>query len=163
MADVLVVIDMQNGVNSESEPLFRLEDVIHGINDRIASYREQNLPIIFIQHTGDGLPVGSKDFEIFADINISDNDIYVTKTHANSFFHTTLKEELDKLGVTSIEFCGAQTQFCVDTTIRFAHGLGYSLFMKQGLHTTTDNDLLSAETIMKHHESLWNRRFLTFI
>ena len=163
MADVLVVIDMQNGVNSESEPLYRLKDVIHGINDRIASYREQNLPIIFIQHTGEGLPTTSKDFEIFADINISQNDIYVTKTHANSFFHTTVKDELDKLGVTSIEFCGAQTQFCVDTTIRFAHGLGYSLFMKQGLHTTTDNDLLSAETIMKHHESLWNRRFLTFI
>lgn len=163
MADVLIVIDMQNGVNSDSEPLYQLQNVINGINDRISVYRNENLPIIFIQHTDEGLPVGSTDFEIFSDIHTSDSDIYVTKTHANSFFHTTLKEELDKLKATSIEFCGAQTQFCVDTTVRFAHGLGYNLFMTKGLHTTTDNDLLSAETIMKHHESLWDRRFLTFI
>jgi hypothetical protein len=44
-----------------------------------------------------------------------------------------------------------------------AHGLGYQLFMKKGLTTTLNNDLLGAKTIIEHHENIWNNRFLTFI
>ena len=54
-------------------------------------------------------------------------DYYLLKTHANSFFQTNLQATLTELGVESIEFCGAQTEYCVDTTIRVAHSLGLSL------------------------------------
>ena len=51
------------------------------------------------------------------------NKIFVRKTHANSFYKTNLKEILDQLSVNRIEFCGAQTEYCMDATIKFAHGL----------------------------------------
>lgn len=85
------------------------------------------------------------------------------KTHANSFYKTDLSEQLRKLNINKLEICGAQTEYCVDTTIRMAHGLGYTLFMKKGLTTTLNNDLLGAKTIIEHHENLWNHRFLTFL
>lgn len=87
----------------------------------------------------------------------------MNKTHANSFYKTELPAILAGLDVQKIEFCGAQTEYCVDTTVRFAHGLGFDCYMVRGLHTTADSDLMDAGTIMAHHESLWDKRFLTFL
>ena len=73
---------------------------------------------------------------------------FVRKTHANSFYKTNLKEILDQLSVNCIEFCGAQTEYCMDATIKFAHGLGYENFMVQKTTSTLNNPFMSAkETI----------------
>lgn len=90
-------------------------------------------------------------------------DYYLLKTHANSFFQTNLQATLIGLGVESIEFCGAQTEYCVDTTIRFAHSLGYHCWMKSDLHTTVDSPLLTAPAIIAHHEAIWENRFLNLL
>ncbi|MDI6650071.1 isochorismatase family protein [Leuconostoc suionicum] len=45
-------------------------------------------------------------------------------THANSFYHTKLRKVLNEDDVQSIKIYGTQTEFCVDTTIKMAHGLG---------------------------------------
>lgn len=90
-------------------------------------------------------------------------DYYLLKTHANSFFQTNLQAPLIGLGVESIEFCGAQTEYCVDTTIRFAHSLGYHCWMKSDLHTTVDSLLLIAPAIIAHHEAIWENRFLNLL
>ena len=76
------------------------------------------------------------------------NKIFCKKTHANSFYKTNLKEILDRLSVNCIEFCGAQTEYCMDATIKFAHGLGYENFMVQKTTSTLNNPFMSAkETI----------------
>ena len=73
---------------------------------------------------------------------------FVRKTHANAFYKTNLKEILDQLSVNRIEFCGAQTEYCMDATIKFAHGLGYENFMGQKTTSTLNNPFMSAkETI----------------
>ncbi|MFD1901476.1 cysteine hydrolase family protein [Enterococcus termitis] len=159
----LIVIDLQKGLNHSGTGLFQLNDFLKGVNQRIADYRMHKLPIIFIQHEDDELILNSQDWQLFDELDAQDEDIYIGKTHANSFFNTSLKQCLEDLSVTELEFCGAQTEYCVDTTIRMAHGLGYTGFMKKGLSTTLNNDLLGAKTIIQHHEQLWNNRFLTFI
>ncbi|MEI5994211.1 cysteine hydrolase family protein [Candidatus Enterococcus mansonii] len=159
----LLVIDLQNGVNSGKTGLFRLNDVLDGVNKRITFYRENHLPIIFIQHEDEELIPNSFAWQLFDELDSRKEDFYISKTHANSFFNTKLKEVLDEHEITELEFCGAQTEYCVDTTIRMAHGLGYCNFMKKGLSTTLTNDLLDAKTIITHHEHLWNERFLRFI
>lgn len=159
----LIVIDLQNGLENFGTGLFQLTDMLAGVNRRIEDYRNQCLPIIFIQHEDAELVVESHNWQLFDQLDARSCDFYVGKTHANSFFQTKLKKCLDDLSVTQLEFCGAQTEYCVDTTIRMAHGLGYTCFMKRGLSTTLNNDLLGAQTIIQHHENLWNQRFLTFI
>lgn len=159
----LIIIDLQIGLESFSTGLFQLAEVLNGVNQRISEYRKQQLPIIFIQHEDADLVIHSKNWQLFDQLDARAEDFYIGKTHANSFFQTTLKELLNQLNVTHLEFCGAQTEYCVDTTIRMAHGLGYTSCMKRGLSTTLDNDLLDAKTIISHHEQLWDQRFLTFI
>ncbi|GGC91763.1 cysteine hydrolase family protein [Enterococcus wangshanyuanii] len=159
----LIVIDLQNGLEQTGNGLFQLNDVLTGVNQRICAYRKQQQPIIFIQHEDEELIPQSHNWQLFEQLDARSEDYYVGKTHANSFFKTVLKQQLDALAVTELEFCGAQTEYCVDTTIRMAHGLGYTNFMKKGLSTTLNNELLGAKTIIQHHEQLWDKRFLTFI
>ncbi|MBO0441181.1 cysteine hydrolase family protein [Candidatus Enterococcus ikei] len=159
----LIVIDLQNGLENGGTGLFHLTDILAGVNQRIADYRKNHLPILFIQHEDSDLVVNNYNWQLFDQLDARPEDFYVSKTHANSFYQTQLKEVLDEHAITELEFCGAQTEYCVDTTIRMAHGLGYTCSMKRGLTTTLNNDLLDAQTIIQHHETLWDQRFLTFI
>lgn len=159
----LLIIDLQIGVQPENDQLCNLTNVLNGVNQRIRLHRETNNPIIFVQHNDNGLLLNSPEWELFPTLDAKETDIYIDKTHANSFYQTELTEQLKKLNITTLEICGAQTEYCVDTTVRMAHGLGYQLFMKKGLTTTLNSELLDAKTIIEHHENLWNNRFLTFI
>ncbi|MEK4871211.1 cysteine hydrolase family protein [Niallia sp. FSL W8-1348] len=159
----LIVIDLQVGVQPSNTPLYNLDNVIKGVNERIQVFRELNYTIIFIQHNDQELILNTKEWNLFSELDARDTDIYINKTHANSFYNTDLNAKLLELKINTLEICGAQTEYCVDTTIRMAHGLGYSLYMKKGLTTTLNNDLLGAKTIIEHHEKLWNNRFLTFL
>lgn len=161
--NALIVIDLQKGLDRFETGLFQLPELLIGVNQRIARFRKKDRPIIFIQHEDEDLALNSTAWQLFDQLDARESDFYIRKTHANSFYQTELKELLDRLSVTDLEFCGAQTEYCVDTTIRMAHGLGYTCFMKKGLSTTLNNDLLGAKTIVAHHEQLWDRRFLTFI
>lgn len=159
----LLIIDLQIGVQPENDQLCNLTNVLNGVNQRIRLHRETNNPIIFVQHNDNGLLLNSPEWELFPTLDAKETDIYIDKTHANSFYQTELTEQLKKLNITTLEICGVQTEYCVDTTVRMAHGLGYQLFMKKGLTTTLNSELLDAKTIIEHHENLWNNRFLTFI
>lgn len=163
MKRALIVIDLQKGLHTPEKPLFNLENILADINKRIALYRKAGDPIVFIQHQDEDLPRHSSQWSLMDELDTQDGDHFVAKTHANSFYKTELAALLKRLDVNEIEFCGAQTEYCVDTTIRMAHGLGYHVFMKKGLHTTLDAELLSAEVIREHHEKLWGGRFLTWI
>ncbi len=90
-------------------------------------------------------------------------DIFVDKTHANSFYQTDLLKHLTRLSAQKLEFCGAQTQYCVNTTIVFAHGLGFENFMVHDATSTYDNAQMTAEATNQFYEQLWDKRFLTFI
>ena len=81
-----------------------------------------------------------------------------------SAFCIFLKKLLTDLSVKSIEFCGAQTEFYVNTTLVFAHGLGYQNSMQRGASSTFDSKGLSAKEIVDFYENhLWDERFLQFL
>ncbi|WEG72551.1 isochorismatase family protein [Vagococcus intermedius] len=160
LADCLLVIDLQVGLDTVEAPLHELERIVYEVNQRIALYRSVKRPIIFIQHEDERLVNGSSLWELLAGLNNDSVDYYVSKKTANAFYHTILPDILRHLNVKSIEFCGAQTEYCMDTAIRFAHGNGYYCYMKPNLHTTSRNKLASAETIIKHHEAIWRSWFL---
>ena len=160
ISDTLLVIDFQNGVCKEPQDIFNIQECVTGINSRITAYRHAHKPISFIQHNDEELIFGSFLWKIIPEIDSQPNDYFIQKTHANSFYHTKLRKLLNENDVRSIEICGAQTEFCVDTTIKMAHGLGYELQMKKGLSTTLDNYYMSAKQTVQFYENIWNDRFL---
>ncbi|MNW18398.1 Isochorismatase family protein [compost metagenome] len=49
--------------------------------------------------------------------------------------------------------CGAQSDFCVDTTVRRALALGYEVVLVADAHSTLDNGVLVAAQIIAHHNT----------
>lgn len=162
-ADVLIVIDLQNGVCFNKEHLFELEKLLIKVNERISLYRKLHKQIIFVQHCDEELVPGEEHWALNAKLDVQAQDFLINKVHANSFYKTNLKEILDQLNVHSIEFCGAQTEYCMDATIKFAHGLGYENFMVRDATSTLNNSFMSAEETINFYENMWSHRFLEFI
>lgn len=160
--DILLVIDLQNGVNVNNR-LYQIDSIIPQINARIADYRTNHKPILFIQHIDKDLIVDSPSWQLLDALDHQQHDHYLSKTHCNAFFKTNLSLLLNKWGGKRIEFCGAMTEYCVDATIKFAHGLGYECYMTRGLSTTIDGRVLTAAQVIEFIENIWNRRFLTFL
>ena len=74
-------------------------------------------------------------------------------------YQTNLNDLLTEQAVQTLEIAGVQTEFCVDTTIRMAHGLGYTCLMTPKTTSTLDNGHLTAAQIIQHHEAIWAGRF----
>ncbi|OFI45773.1 amidase [Floricoccus penangensis] len=168
LADALLVIDLQKGVcdfewDGKDYQIYNFDKVIDGVNERLDLYYSQGLPIIFIQHNDESLVEDQTDWKIVDQLNSKKGNYFVQKKHANSFYKTNLQEILQTINAKSLEICGAQTQYCVDSTIKFAHGLGYNLQMVKGLSTTYDNDYMSAENTINFYEDIWNGRFLKLL
>ncbi|WP_414045350.1 isochorismatase family protein [Macrococcus equi] len=162
-ADALMIIDMQNGVCFENGKIYDYDGLVKRINYAIEIYHKENKPIIFVQHEDKDLVQGTEAFDVVKDIASELGTHTVYKTHGNAFYHTNLQQVLDELGVESLEICGAETPFCVDSTVKFAHGLGYKIYMKRNMTSTNYNDLMTPEESVKFYEMIWDKRFVEFI
>ena len=161
ICDALLIIDVQVGVCFGEEQIHHLEELLTNINSKIDSYAQQNKPIIFVQHEDEDLVSLSQDWQIIEELSTSKGTHFIRKTHANSFYQTNLNEVLATEKCQSLEICGAQTEYCIDATIKFAHGLGYRVQMEKNLSTTYDNPFMSAEQTIRFYEQMWQGRFLT--
>lgn len=162
MADALLVIDLQNGVVAGGDARF-LASMVAKINCQLSLYSQNGKPIIIIQHNDDQLVQESQAWKVIDELQIPANAYFIQKTHANSFYETNLQKILASLNVKTIQICGAQVEYCVDTTIKMAHGIGYSLEMQRDTTFTLDNDYMDGAQTRRLYEDIWNDRFLTFI
>ncbi|PCR99446.1 cysteine hydrolase family protein [Lactococcus fujiensis] len=163
-ADVLLVIDLQNGVLKDGEQeIWHRDELLEAITSRIDTYRDNHIPIIFVQHEDELLQAESEEWQLVSEIDHRGSDFYVKKRHANSFYQTNLLKVLTKLNVRSIEFCGAQTDYCINASLEFAHGLGFNNVMKHGYSSTYDNRFMTADATIAFFENLWRERFVKFI
>ncbi|MFC6261276.1 cysteine hydrolase family protein [Levilactobacillus fujinensis] len=163
MADVLLVIDLQNGVCYGEQTAANMPQVIAGVNARIAAYRQAKKPVVFVQQTDADLVKETHDWALIPELDYRGTDSVVFKTHANAFYHTNLRRVLTEFATESLEICGAQVEYCVDTTVKVAHGIGYDLQMTRGLTTTVDNEFMTAQQTIAFFEGIWDQRFVTML
>ena len=151
----LLVIDMQNGLNE----VFNFPDLVNKVNQKIDSYHQENLPVIFMQHTDSELPYGSDDWQIVSALHRSKSDRVFLKYHSDSFYETGLESYLHHQNIGTLDVCGLQTEYCIDTAIRVGHDRGFKVITTSGLNSTFDTDDLTAKQIIKHHEAIWDGSF----
>lgn len=155
----LLVIDLQNGLSNT----FNFSKLVNQINQKIDTYHHENAPVIFMQHVDSDLTYGSDDWQIVSAAHRLARDRVFLKYHSDSFYETGLESYLHHLGVTTIDVCGLQTEYCIDTAIRVGHDRGFKMVTTAGLNSTFDTDDLSAKQIIKHHEGVWNGSFAEVI
>lgn len=155
MNKALIVIDMQKG----NDEIYQRNLVVKNINKRILNYRDSNHPIIFVQMVSGIKPIFTERWKLMPDLNFEASDNYFNKYQPDAFFETGLSDFLKHRHISSIEIAGAQTQLCIDTTIRIAFSYGYSIFILKDGFSTFDSKLLKAKQINQHHLQIWQNSF----
>jgi nicotinamidase-related amidase len=139
-------------------------ELVENLNKLIAKFRSASEPVVFVRHNEadeDGLNFGSDRWAVCSQLDAREDDIYVEKTHADSFYRTNLAEVLESLNVNSLVLAGLQTDFCVDSTCRSAFGRGYETTLVSDAHSTYDNQFMTAAETIAYHTNLIGGRFAT--
>ncbi len=155
MADIaLLIIDMQVGNFSGSNPIYSGDGLLAKVESLISKARAAQLPVFYVQNnggSGDPDEHGTPGWKIHRSIAPVEGDVIVQKQTPDAFHRTNLHLELESRGIKKLVIAGLQTEYCVDTTCRRAFSLGYEVVLVKDAHSTWDSSLLSAQQIIDHH------------
>jgi nicotinamidase-related amidase len=152
----LLVIDVQNGVVAEAVGRDR---VVAAVDRLIERARSQRVPVVWVQHSDDGLERGSDGWRIVDELTRADTEPLVEKNHGDAFEGTTLEGVLDSLGVGRLVVTGASSDQCVRSTIHGAFARGYDVTLVGDAHTTSDLTQWGApppEQVIAHTNLYWS-------
>ena len=131
----LLVIDVQNGVVRNAHERDRVIANIQALVDRA---RAEDVPVLWVQHSGVELPRGSEGWEYVPELKRLDTEPLVHKTYGDSFEATDLEELLAERAVGRLVVTGAQTEECIRSTLHGALVRGYDATLVSDAHTTED-------------------------
>ncbi|MCM3783366.1 cysteine hydrolase [Neobacillus mesonae] len=161
----LMIIDVQNAMFSYPDlSLYRGEQVLNNIQQLLQKAREEQVPVVYIQHTSqvdDEYSEGLPTWHIHPSVAPLPSETIVRKATWDAFYQTELEDKLNELGITKLVIVGMQTEFCLDTTSRSAYSHGYhENILISDAHSTFDSKVLTGEDIVSHHNHMLGGRFV---
>lgn len=151
----LMVIDVQKGV---VDGAYRRAEVVANIKALVEKARAAHVPIVWVQHSDDGLKVGSDAWAYVPELPRLESEPLVHKTYGDSFEGTDLEEVLAGARVGRLIVTGAQTDACIRSTIHGAFTRGYDVTLVGDAHTTEDQSAWGApppDKIVAHTNLYW--------
>lgn len=152
----VIVVDVQKSVVENAH----LRDlVVANIATLVARARAHGVPVVWVQHSDNELLKGSQGWEIVDELRPAPGEPIVEKNFNDSFEETSLEDELAKRGVGRLFVTGAQTEWCVRSTLHGAVARGYDTILVEDAHTTAeplpgDGDI-SAAQVIAHTNRYW--------
>jgi nicotinamidase-related amidase len=131
----LLVVDVQKGIVGNA---FERDRVVGNIRALVEKARAEDVPVVWVQHSGDELPSGSEAWEYVPELEQREGEPVVHKRYADSFEETDLERLLAQLRVGRLVVAGAQTEECVRCTLHGALVRGYDTTLVSDAHTTED-------------------------
>lgn len=151
----LLVIDVQVGLIVGDNPVYQADTILERIASLIGQARAAGTPVIYVQDKDVG-GVGTPDWQIHPAVAPAPGELAIGKAWADSFYETTLVEDLQARGISHLVIAGMKTDYCVTMTSLRAVALGYDVTLVADAHTTTNGNMLTAaQTIAYHNDFLW--------
>jgi len=129
----LILIDIQNDYFSNGAfELHEMEQAAQNAKMLLENFRQAGSPIFHIRH--ESLAENASFFlpdtdgaQIHASVAPQAGETVILKHRPNSFFETTLLENLKAQNIDSLIVCGAMSQMCVEATTRAAVDFGFTV------------------------------------
>ena len=141
---VLIVVDVQVGVVKNA---WETPRVVANVARAVERARDQDIPVIWVQHASEDLPHGSPQWQWVPELVPAANETLIHKKFNSSFEQTKLEDELARVGATHITLAGAMTNWCIRATAYAALERGYDLTLVKDAHTTANIDLGNGKMI----------------
>lgn len=151
----LLVIDVQNGVVGHA---YNRDAVVANISILVEKARAEDVPVVWVQHTGDNMKPGVESWEYVPELVRQDSEPLVHKNYADSFEATDLEARLAERGVGRLVVSGAQTDECIRSTIHGAFTRGYDVTLVGDAHTTEDlseHGVPTPDKVIAHTNMYW--------
>jgi nicotinamidase-related amidase len=132
MKKALLIIDVQNDYfEGGAHTLVNAHAAGKQAQQALQAARQQHLPVIHIQHlaVNEGADFFLPDTHgaaIHDFVRPATGEKIILKNYPNSFRKTTLLQQLQESGITSLIICGMMTDVCVDATVRAAMDYGFN-------------------------------------
>jgi nicotinamidase-related amidase len=157
-ATALLVIDVQNGVVAGNH---QRDAVVANIDGLVEKARREHVPVIWVQHSDEGLEKGSDDWQIVSELNPDASEPLIEKQYGDSFEDTPLENVLAGLGVGRLVVAGAQSDACIRSTLHGAFARGYDATLVSDAHTTEDQTEWGApppDQVIAHTNLYWTHQ-----
>jgi nicotinamidase-related amidase len=151
----LVVIDVQNGVVAGGH---QRDAVVANIGALVDRAREGGVPIVWVQHSDEGLEEGSEAWRYVPELERRESEPLVQKHYGDSFEGTDLEEVLAEHRIGRLIVTGAQSDVCIRSTIHGAFARGYDVTLVGDAHTTEDQTEWGApppDKVIAHTNLYW--------
>jgi nicotinamidase-related amidase len=154
----LLVVDVQQGV---VEGASGRDTVVANIGNLVEKARQQDVPVVWVQHNDEGLAKGSDEWQIVSELSPDEAEPLIEKSYGDSFEDTPLETVLSELGVGKLVVVGAQTDACIRSTLHGAFARGYDATLVSDAHTTEDQTPWGApppEQVIAHTNLYWTHQ-----
>ncbi len=151
----LLVVDVQKGVVGGAH---KRDAVVSNVGSLVEKARRERVPVVWVQHSDDGLARGSDDWRIVPELTPGDAEPLVEKSYGDSFENTNLETVLSGLGVGRLLVVGAETDACIRSTLHGALVRGYDATLVSDAHTTGDQTPWGApppDLVIAHTNLYW--------
>ena len=152
----LLVVDVQNGVVGGAHAR---DAVVANIGSLVERAREEDVPVVWVQHADENLAKGSDAWRIVPELSPADDEPRIEKSYGDSFEDTHLEQVLSGLGIGRLVVVGAQTDACIRSTIHGALVRGYDTTLVSDAHTTEDQTAWGApppDQVIAHTNLYWS-------
>lgn len=128
----LLVIDVQNEYFTGKLPVCYPENTLPNVLSAIEAAQSNGIPVIMIQHTltspdAKAFIKGTEGWELLEEMKAIACSHYIEKNYPSAFVGTDLEAWLRDHSIDTIVISGYMTQFCCDTTARYAYHLGFNV------------------------------------
>jgi nicotinamidase-related amidase len=151
----LLVIDVQNDVVADAH---NRDGVIANIALVVDKARAEGAPVIWVQHSDEGLPRDSDGWQYVPELTREAPEPLIHKQYGDSFEATDLEAVLAERRVGHLVVTGAQTDACIRSTLHGAIVRGYDATLVSDAHTTQDQTQWGAPTpdkVIAHTNLYW--------
>lgn len=149
----VLTIDVQRGLFETTPPPGDAMGTVERINRVMAHARTKGWPVVLVQHAGSALAPHSEAWQLLPSLHTAPEDLRMGKTTPDAFLGTDLDALLRQRGIAEVVITGYASEFCIDTTVRRAAALGYTVTLVADAHTTHAKPHATVEQIRSHENA----------
>jgi nicotinamidase-related amidase len=154
----VIVIDLQTDMfdGANQPPIHGADDLVERARAVMEWARDSGRPVAFVRHdgpAGDTLAPGAPGWPVWPALGQAEDEPTFSKSVGDAFSNPAFARWVADQGASEIVLLGAQTDHCVQATVKGAIAAGLDVTVVSDAHSTWDTASETADEIIARHNA----------